>query len=503
MMDAVDTLVLGSGMAGLSVAALLARDGERVHVLEAHEHPGGYAHTFPMGKWHFCAQAHYIFHCDAERTIGRFLKAVGLDAEVRFRRLSPEGFDHIVVAGERYPVPNGLAQHCERLARRFPAEQSQLRSYFTLLTSVSDELDKLPDEPGVLDWLTAPFRFPRLIRDRSSTLQDVYDRLRLSPRLQAVLAGQAGDYLLPPEKVSFLLHTALVCAYDRGAYYPERHFRHLVDAMVSSIANRPGCEVKVRQRVVKIEVHNGRVIGVRTEDGKLHTARRYVSNIDPKQTLTLADPKHFPPAFLSHCDYDYSCGSFTLYLGTKGLDLRDYGFGSFNVWHYPHDDLNKIYADLERGDFQDPWLFISTPTLHTDVPGLAPPNGQVLVVATACPHEPFRELRERDARLYRKEKRRIKERILDVLEEHYIPGLRKHLAIQVAGTATTNEWYCGSPRGNAYGAALTPANAMRRVPMKTPLRNLFLCNASAGWPSVAGTIGSGMRLHQMLSRGRR
>jgi phytoene dehydrogenase-like protein len=56
-----DELVIGAGMAGLTVAALLAQQGRKVLVLEAHDQPGGYAHTFAMGNYRFCAQVHYIF----------------------------------------------------------------------------------------------------------------------------------------------------------------------------------------------------------------------------------------------------------------------------------------------------------------------------------------------------------------------------------------------------------------------------------------------------------
>src|SRR5512135_118699 len=101
-MTDVDTLVIGSGLAGLSVAALTARDGERVRVLEAHEHPGGYAHTFQKGAYHFCAEVHYVFDAGEGETIDRFLGALGLRDEVRFRRLDPEGFDHVVVGADRY-----------------------------------------------------------------------------------------------------------------------------------------------------------------------------------------------------------------------------------------------------------------------------------------------------------------------------------------------------------------------------------------------------------------
>ena len=48
-----DDVIIGSGMSGLTVASMLARRGRRVAVLEAHDAPGGYAHTFSMGAYRF------------------------------------------------------------------------------------------------------------------------------------------------------------------------------------------------------------------------------------------------------------------------------------------------------------------------------------------------------------------------------------------------------------------------------------------------------------------
>src|SRR4051812_11234492 len=115
-----DTVVIGSGMAGLSVAALLAAQGQRGVVLEAHEHAGGYAHTFSTGPYAFCAQVHYIFNCGEAEVIHRFLTTLGLQETVEFNRLDPEGFDHVVVGAERYRIPNGLPKYRDRLIARHP-----------------------------------------------------------------------------------------------------------------------------------------------------------------------------------------------------------------------------------------------------------------------------------------------------------------------------------------------------------------------------------------------
>jgi all-trans-retinol 13,14-reductase len=498
-----DDLILGTGMAGLTVGAMLARAGRRVLLLEAHEHPGGYAHSFPMGDYRFCAQVHYIFGCGEGEPVHTLLEQLGLAESVRFHRLDPEGFDHIVIAGDRFRIPSGFPKFRDRLIRRFPEASEGLFRYFAIVMALREELSRLPDKLSLRDVVSAPLRFPHVLRYRSWTLQRLYDHLGLPQRLQAVLAGQSGDYLLPPERVSLLLHVALIAGYDRGAYYPEKHFSHFIDAIVADIKAQPGCDVLFEHEVSRIDIQNGRVVGVDTAQGKRFQARRYISNIDPAQTLRLTGAQHFPTDYRQKLDYEYSCSTFTLYLGLSGCDLRAHGFGSFNVWHYPHDDINRIYRDqVEHSELSNPWLFLATPTLHSNAPGLAPEGHDVLEVATSCSYEHFEALRARDPRAYTRAKTKLRDTILDVLEESYIPGLRKHLDIHVAGTPLTNAHFCRSPLGNAYGSALTPANIARgRIDFETPIRNLFLVNATAGYPSIGGTVSAGLRLFERLGGG--
>jgi all-trans-retinol 13,14-reductase len=54
-------LVADSGLSALVFAALASKNGIRVKILEAHEHPGGIGHTFQMGNSaKFNAQFHYF-----------------------------------------------------------------------------------------------------------------------------------------------------------------------------------------------------------------------------------------------------------------------------------------------------------------------------------------------------------------------------------------------------------------------------------------------------------
>jgi len=82
-----------------------------------------------------------------------------------------------------------------------------------------------------------------------------------------------------------------------------------------------------------------------------------------------------------------------------------------------------------------------------------------------------------------------------------VPGLGKHLVMQVTGTPATNARFCRAPEGNAYGAALTPKNVgATRMPFTTPFPNLWNVNATAGYPSIAGAVRAGLDLFEDLRR---
>lgn len=494
-----DDLVMGSGMAGLAVAARLAHAGRRVIVVEAHDTPGGYAHTFELGRYRFCAQVHYIFGCRPGGSVHRLLDDLGLVDRVPFIELEPDGYDHIVIAGDHYRVPSGWDTYRKRIVGQFPDEADGINRYFAIVAEIEKELAKLPDSIGLSDVLAAPFRFPRLIQMRSWTLSRLFDKLGLSARARAVLAGQCGDYLLPPSQVSLLLHATLVTAYGGGAFYPRQHYHHLVETLVESISSRPGCEVLLEHEIDRIEVDAGRVISAHTADGRSLRADRFISNMDPLATVNLAGTDAFPRKFVRRLSDDYSYGGLSLYLGLRDIDLREFGFGSYNVWSYPHDDLDRIYADQgERNDLSDPWLFMSTATLHSDEPGLAPPGCHTLQIATHASYTEWNALRQSDPRAYRREKKRLRNHLLDVIEARFIPGLRDHIDVFALGTPTTNERFVHAPHGNSYGSALTPEHVNTNRRPQQALENLWLVNATAGWPSVAGTIGSGHRLAKQL-----
>jgi len=102
-----DYLIVGSTLSALVFGALIANSGKTVHILEDHEHPGGFDHTFTMvKKYTFNAQFHYVWDCGEGHTVNRVLKKLGLDRDVTFERYDPNGYYHMRMPGYALDIPS-------------------------------------------------------------------------------------------------------------------------------------------------------------------------------------------------------------------------------------------------------------------------------------------------------------------------------------------------------------------------------------------------------------
>jgi phytoene dehydrogenase-like protein len=499
-----DYVIIGTGISALTVGALLAHSGRRICMLEAHDIPGGYGHSFQMGDFYFCAQIHYIWGCGPNDTVDAFLRRIGLEEELTFELYDADGYDHVVLPdGVRVPIPYGYDRLAENIEEAFPGSRASVERFLGILDRIHHQQRRLPRSAGSLlkQVLTGVWRFRHLLRYRNKTLQQVFDECGLSKEVQAIFSANAGDLMCPPDELSVMAFAGLFGGYNRGAYYPTRHFRHYIDRLAEYIADHDGCHIYYETPVSNIRLDGPRVSAVETEDGKTFRADRYICNADPQQTAqTLIGWDAVPQKFRKALSYDYSSAGVVMYLGLKDIDLRAYGFGSYNVWHLGQWDMNKAWSDQLAGDFENPWMFISTATLHTESDGVAPAGMHVMELATLADYQSFRDLKDTDRKAYRKKKYAIANKMLDMVEEHYIPNLRDHIAVKVVGSSTTNEDYVRAPFGNAYGSALTPENVnLGRLKAETPWSNLWWCNASSGFPGFFGTTSTGVSLYVKLT----
>ena len=511
--QSVDYLVLGSGLSALAFAALTVQKGHSVKILEAHEHLGGYGHTFVEGDFKFNAQLHYVIGCGQGGSVHQFLTRLGLDKEVTFNQLNTEGYDRVYCDGKVLNIPNGYDKLEHNMNELFPESADATHKFVNILRDFATASTVFPKNYGqIFQVLKELPCYHRLLKYRAATLQEVFDQCQLPKTLQTLVSGQLIDYMLPPEQLSFLVWAALFNGYNNGAYYPKKHFNHVVDSLTKFIEDHGG-EIQPNQQVVEFIREGNTICGASTQtvDPKTgiyggikqaHYGKTTICNFDPKLASEMIGRDQFSSKLRRQLDYDYSYSSFVFYGVVQDLDLSQYGFGDWNIWHCQPDHNESFRQMYEQNDYSKPYFAMNCRSLHTDdKSNCGKENCQIFQICTVANYDYWKMLKLRSRKDYNLRKKNVLDQLLDTVEQNYVPNLREHLVFKMTGSPTTNERFVGARKGGSYGVNLTPRNFSfsRKLGSDSSLKDLYFCSAAAGVGGFGGTILTGTRLYEKLT----
>jgi phytoene dehydrogenase-like protein len=481
-----DVLVIGAGWGGLAAASLLAKAGRRVAVLEARDRAGGCGQSFALGDFSFCAEMQYLMGCGEGGTVQRWLKALELDTVVTFNAFDPDGYDRIDLPDFRFRIPNDPHSYEARLIEAFPEDREAITELFAILWRIQAEISSSGIDVEQL--LRQPFQFKDTVLYGPWPVNRVFDHLGLSPRARAVIAGQCGDIGSSPREEPLLCLQALLFGYGESAHFPKRGMGFFVDRVVDSIRSHGGT-IAYDTPVTRLVRDGDRIAWVETPRG-LIAADLIVSDIDPARTYAMIDGAAVPR-------YRQSASCFTIFLGLD-VDLAEQGFGRFNVWSYPEEDLDAAIERTTLGHrYDDPFFFLSTPSLNTDPGVLAPSGGTTVQINVASDFEWFATAAREGS--HRRETARIADEIVTAVERRLELDLRGHRVVQEAWSPVDLSARVGLERGGMYGARLDFTNrVLHRVSQRTPFENLSLTGATAGGPGLQGVVGASLRLVERL-----
>ena len=139
-MSRYDVVVIGSGMGGLTCAAMLAKEGMKVCVVEKNHRPGGCLQSFRRGGGIPDTGIHYVGSLREGQTMHQYLKYLGVLPRITLRGLDPEGFDLIHLEGRTFRHALGYDNFVEGLAADFPAERSGIAAYARLLQRIGGSM---------------------------------------------------------------------------------------------------------------------------------------------------------------------------------------------------------------------------------------------------------------------------------------------------------------------------------------------------------------------------
>lgn len=484
-----DVVVIGSGLGGLTVAALLARAGKDVLVIERHDRLGGYAHSFRRPPYHFDSSVHLTSGCEPVAYAGgaaihRVLDAVGVREQCEFLRVDP--FCDAVFPGLHLSAPVGAEAFCQSLREKFPNEEG-IDALFDVCRRIRDEVACAQDVLATGDGLRIQRELPTLFRYRRATLAEVMDEFLRDTKLKAVFATLWPYLGLPPSKISFLYWSTMLAGFvTDGAFYCRGSFQNFANALGKAI-RRDGGEILLKTPVRRIVVEEGRACGVLLENGQKISAPSVISNADAVQTIEdLVGKQHFSASHVKRVEkMEPSLSAFVVYLATDlPLHAGPYGHETFFYRSFNHD---QNYTNTCHGKIA--WFTATIPTLVD--PSLAPTGEHLMILTTLMAYDIGRSWREA--------KSEYQEMFLQEAEQ-YFPGLRASLRFVESASPRTMERYTRNSHGAVYGWNVSPDQVgPSRMNVKSPLAGLYF---AGHWTEpgggVYGVVLSGIRCAQQV-----
>ncbi len=451
-------IVIGGGIAGLATAALLAKQGYKVTLLEKNALLGGRARVwekdgfrFDMGpSWYQVPEAFEHFFQLFGKTSSVFYELVKLDPQYKVFTTSHKPIPISPVIKKTLEVFRTLDPKATRIEDylQFGAKQFRILSKYILYEELS--------------WKT--FVTPSAIREISQlrtweTLQSFVKRYTSDPLLQKILTYTClfigGSPTRLPALFSMLAYVDLV----QGTYYPQGGISKVIEAL-EQLCKEHNVTILKDSPVEKIVVKNSIATAVKTSK-KTYNADFIVSCADYHFSETCLLDKQWQTYTASYWKKaTLSPSAFVVYLGIskKLKSLAHHNLYFSENWE---DHFNNLYKTHTLPE--DPSYYVSCPSV-TDS-SVAPKNCENLFVTVQIPA---------GMKLSEKMTNKYYEKIVAHFEKLTGNAIREHVVVKRIFTIKDFEADYNAVQGTALGLASTTLQSIFRPALKSgKIKNLY------------------------------
>jgi len=514
-------VIIGSGINGLSAAAILAKRGKSVIVLESSDKFGGAVRTEEVTLPGF---HHDLFATNLSLFAGGGVMALLKEDLIRNGLEfipSDKPYCSVFPDGKSIGITMDRENNIRTLQKKAPLDVESWNLLTAKLGQLSPHLfpilgTELPSLAAAKllfkSWraigTTGLFELIRLLLQSSRAFADEYFAHAETKALAAAW-GMHLDYAPDISGGALFSFLESIGGQEFGMVLGKGGANSLVNAL-TKIIHENGGEVLANSKVTEILLENGKAIGVRTENGRSIKAKFVVANVNPALI-----PKLLPA--IDKTDENISkIAKFRPGLGTMMIhlalsDLPEWKADEARNFNYVHigpylDDMAMTYTMAAAGKLPaQPTLVIGQPTVSD--PSRAPKDKHILwIQVRVLPLEITGDASETiSGKSWDDIGEQYADRVIEIIEA-YAPGLKNKILARKVLTPTDLERYnVNLIKGDSLGGSHHPAQFffLRPVPgwtgHKTPIKNLYICG-SGTWPGGGVGGGSGLMVANLLSK---
>lgn len=262
-----NVLIIGAGFGGLSAAALLAKDGYDVKVIEKNEGPGGRASVysdkgfkFDMGpSWYLMPDVFEHFYANFDKKPQDLFELDKLDPSYRVF------FDN----SKMVDVASDLEKNYELFDSLEEGGAEKLKEYLDSAEELYDHSVKemlYRDYTSVLDFLNGKMLLSGIRMNILENLEHFVNRKFTSDEARKIVQYSIGFLGSSPQKTPSLYHIMSHIDLTLGVWYPQGGIRKVASTMME-LGQSYGAEFKFNESVELLEVHEKQIKRVITSKG--------------------------------------------------------------------------------------------------------------------------------------------------------------------------------------------------------------------------------------------